>query len=79
MLSPTAAQADDARGVTLVIKDLSGQDRLRDLATLAETDPLTGVANRRGLAARGRVALERARAAGQPVSVVQLDADHFKR
>ncbi len=41
---------------------------------VAETDPLTGIANRRALADAGR----RARAAG-PLALLLFDLDHFKR
>ncbi len=49
------------------------------LATLATTDPLTGLANRRRLE---EVLVERARDSrryGRPLSVVIFDIDHFKR
>lgn len=48
--------------------------RQHDLAEAANTDPLTGVLNRRGLIDR----LRRMRR-GEPISVFLLDIDHFKR
>lgn len=58
-------------------------DRLRtanaDLARLAATDPLTGVANRRHVIARGESELNRSQRNGMPFSVLVLDIDHFKR
>jgi diguanylate cyclase (GGDEF)-like protein len=45
------------------------------LKDLAHTDPLTGVANRRGVTR----ALGRALSVGLPVTVALIDLDHFKR
>lgn len=45
----------------------------------AETDPLTGVANRRGVERRASSLIERATRSGQPLAVILLDLDHFKR
>jgi diguanylate cyclase (GGDEF)-like protein len=49
------------------------------LLTLASTDPLTGVANRRRLMQRAAEEIARARRFSQPVTVVMIDLDHFKR
>ena len=49
-----------------------------DLAVLAATDPLTGLANHRALHERLAAELARAERTGQPLSVVALDLDHFK-
>jgi diguanylate cyclase (GGDEF)-like protein len=55
------------------------QNVARDMENRANTDALTGIANRarfsQGLAAE----IERATRYGQPVSVMIFDADHFKR
>ncbi|WP_133500222.1 GGDEF domain-containing protein [Cognatilysobacter terrigena] len=51
----------------------------RRLRVLALTDPLTGIANRRGLRRLAEDAFASAQADGRPVSVVLLDLDHFKR
>ncbi|MFI7588748.1 GGDEF domain-containing protein [Spongisporangium articulatum] len=45
----------------------------------AETDPLTGLLNRRGLAERVPALLDQATAAGGNVAVLAIDLDHFKR
>lgn len=50
--------------------------RLRDHAT---TDPLTGLMNRRTFEERLRDELLRAARRGTPLSVVMIDADHFKQ
>lgn len=44
----------------------------------AETDPLSGLLNRRGFAARAELALQEAARNGTPVSAVISDIDHFK-
>jgi two-component system, sensor histidine kinase LadS len=44
----------------------------------AQTDPLTGVLNRRSLVARLDAACARARARGMPVALLFIDLDHFK-
>jgi diguanylate cyclase (GGDEF)-like protein len=50
----------------------------QELAQLASTDALTGVANRRALDQTLRHEWFRAQRSGQPMSVLMIDADHFK-
>lgn len=50
----------------------------RELAQLAATDDLTGVANRRMLDQTLRHEWFRAQRSAQPLSVMMIDADHFK-
>lgn len=45
----------------------------------AETDPLTGIANRRGFDRRARTMIADARAHRQPLAAILFDLDHFKR
>lgn len=45
----------------------------------SETDPLTTIANRRGLERQAAQKIAEARAAGLPLSVVAFDLDHFKQ
>lgn len=45
---------------------------------LAETDPLTGLANRRVAIEQGTRALDEARHRSRPLSAVMIDVDHFK-
>ena len=47
--------------------------------TLARTDELTGLKNRRAFYEAGDTALEWGRRYGHPLSLVMLDIDHFKR
>jgi len=52
----------------------------RDVANrLAERDELTGVLNRRAILSNLNGAFQRAREGGQPLSLLFLDLDHFKR
>ncbi|WP_449438970.1 diguanylate cyclase [Pseudomonas migulae] len=50
----------------------------QELAQLAATDDLTGVANRRTLDQTLRHEWFRAQRSGKPLSVLMIDADHFK-
>ncbi len=52
---------------------------LTDAERRAQTDPLTGVLNRRSLIERLDAACARARARNLPISVLFLDLDHFKQ
>lgn len=75
-----------AGGVSVCVRDVTAEEALRerleaalaDTARLAATDPLTGVANRRGWAAGLARELERAGASGWPLTVAILDLDQFK-
>jgi two-component system, cell cycle response regulator len=52
---------------------------LEDVQRMAETDPLTGLANRRVFENALEREIARASRTGQPVSLLMLDADHFKQ
>ena len=63
----------------LLVRELRLRHRAeRELAQLAATDDLTGVANRRMLDQTLRHEWFRAQRSGQPLSVMMIDADHFK-
>ena len=51
----------------------------RQLFAQANTDPLTGALNRRGLAEAGPRAVRRARRTEEPLAVAVVDFDNFKR
>lgn len=68
-----------------VLIALGVADRLRrqraaltDAERRAQTDPLTGVLNRRSLIERLDAACLRARARGLPIAILFIDLDHFK-
>ena len=54
-------------------------DEVGELSRLARTDPLTGLANRRGWNEQLDRELAQAERSGRPVSVSLLDLDNFKR
>ncbi len=69
-----------------VLIALGVADRLRaqrlalsDAERRAQTDPLTGVLNRRSLLERLDAACLRARARGLPIALLFIDLDHFKQ
>jgi diguanylate cyclase (GGDEF)-like protein len=49
------------------------------MRTMALTDELTRIANRRSILALGEEELQRARHASTPFSLLSFDVDHFKR
>ena len=51
----------------------------REAQTLAITDSLTGVYNRRGLFQLGEFEFQRARRISRPFSILMFDIDHFKK
>jgi diguanylate cyclase (GGDEF)-like protein len=55
------------------------QERFTALSRLALTDPVTGLANRRGGEEAFAREVARARRSGQSLSLVLFDIDHFKR
>ncbi|MCJ2102522.1 sensor domain-containing diguanylate cyclase [Methylobacterium sp. E-046] len=72
-------------GLTIALSLLFGRELRRreamraELAALSRTDALTGLANRRCFEDRFARALETARHGAQPLSLLIVDADHFKR
>ena len=65
-----------AENVSLALANLRLRDTLRELAM---ADPLTGLANRRQLEGVLKTQLAQAERQDQPLSVLMLDIDHFKR
>nr|WP_282451089.1 diguanylate cyclase [Marinobacter bryozoorum] len=59
-----------------VLEDI--RSRQGELKRQAATDPLTRLYNRRHFMTEGEYMVEQARAAGQSLSVIALDIDHFK-
>ena len=55
------------------------QELLRQAETLAATDPLTGLHNRRQFFTLGAHELQNALMLNQPLSVLAIDIDHFKQ
>ncbi len=60
--------------------DLSERKKLEArLAQQALTDPLTGLGNRRYLEQQAAMEIARAQRSGEPLSLIAVDLDHFKR
>jgi two-component system, sensor histidine kinase LadS len=66
--------------VALGVADRLREQRvaLSDAERRAQTDPLTGVLNRRSLIERLHAACARAQARGLPIALLFIDLDHFK-
>jgi len=66
--------------VALGVADRMREQRvaLSDAERRAQTDPLTGVLNRRSIVERLEAACARAQARGLPISLLFIDLDHFK-
>ncbi|MBF0166966.1 MAG: diguanylate cyclase [Alphaproteobacteria bacterium] len=63
-----------------VMEDITEYKQLQDeLSRLATSDPLTGIANRRHFLNCAIDEIKRSHRTGLPISVIMLDADHFKR
>lgn len=68
------------RAYSLVIRDVSDRREVTEaLRRSVACDHLTGLANRRALFEAGELELQRWRRAPRPLSLVLIDADHFKR
>ena len=79
LVAVTAALVGVVIVVTRLHVSLSDRDQLAgEMQTMAETDSLTGIPNRRMFDARLSAAAERAAQSGETVGVVTIDVDHFK-
>ncbi len=80
---PEAAEAFDLAPLgdlgSIAMDELELWRRNQELERLAETDGLTGLANRRAFDAALDRAWRRRQRTGRPVSLLMLDLDHFKR
>jgi diguanylate cyclase (GGDEF)-like protein len=66
--------------VLLSFADVSSQiSELHQLQEEVDLDPLTGLCNRRGFGRREAIIVAEANRTGQPVAVLALDLDHFKK
>lgn len=70
----------EVAGLAGAIFDITDRKRLEHgLRELAETDPLTGLLNRRCFIERAGLALLEARVHQSPLTVLLIDVDHFKQ
>jgi len=80
LLTGRRLDTDEGPKLVGVGLDLTERKRLENkLRHLAATDPLTGLMNRRAFMEAAHAAFTLAARTGRPVSVVMIDADHFKR
>lgn len=71
---------EEKTGFALIIRDITDQRGNRDaLLKAGLSDHLTGVGNRRAFFEAGDTELKRWHRAPRPLSLLTLDADHFKR
>ncbi|TYL85499.1 diguanylate cyclase [Bradyrhizobium rifense] len=74
-----ASDSGEIDGVVAVVRDMTEQKDLQDkLISLALTDGLTGLANRRAFDERLADEWARARRDGAQLSLLLIDVDHFK-
>lgn len=79
-LTTLRGDSGEITGYLATIYDISERKKLTDSITfLAQHDALTGLPNRMKLRQRLEQALERARRFNQPVAVVSIGLDNFKR
>jgi diguanylate cyclase (GGDEF)-like protein len=79
MISIASARMHDSLEQRVAERTAQLEDANRKLATLSITDSLTGLANRRRFDEVLDLECARAARAGQPLAVVMLDVDHFKK
>ncbi len=74
------AENGELAGYSIVVFDITARKQAEaQLALLARSDALTGLANRRHFGEQAASEFARARRLGQPLSVLMFDIDHFKR
>lgn len=64
--------------VALTMFSAAALDAIRELQAQTETDPLSGLLNRRGFETRGAELLQNYAAPTMPVALIVADLDHFK-
>ncbi|SKA94692.1 PAS domain S-box-containing protein/diguanylate cyclase (GGDEF) domain-containing protein [Paucidesulfovibrio gracilis DSM 16080] len=71
---------DERQYTVVTIRDITRRKQYEErLRSLAATDELTGLANRRALLQRAESELDRAKRYDRDFSLLMLDLDHFKR
>lgn len=76
----TALSGADETGYCLIVRDMSGQrDAAEEARHAAVCDHLTGIGNRRAFFDAAETELRRWRRLPRPLTLVLIDADHFKK
>lgn len=79
-VGPLRNEQREIIGVYITVQDVTDFVFYEEkLATMAKTDCLTGIYNRRYLDQRLQEELDRCRRHGSPLSILLLDIDHFKK
>lgn len=77
---PMRDRSDQITGALCVIRNITDRKKVeRELEALAQTDFLTGLANRRHFLAMAEQELARTIRYGGPLSVLMMDIDNFKK
>ncbi len=80
MLSSTVMQFHGEPATIASLVEITARKRYEhELRRLTQTDPLTGLLNRRGFFAQASKLIEGSQTSGAPIAVLLMDADHFKR
>ena len=80
LATPLSRDTERPREMALVLRDITELTRIKqEMERLAHTDFLTGLANRRYFMQRLHEETERVKRGHQPMSVLLLDMDSFKR
>ncbi|WP_290867592.1 diguanylate cyclase [Aquabacterium sp.] len=75
----TRLQAEHSRATELTEKVRQLEDEIRQLSSEVSTDPLTQIANRRGMQKAFEAEQARVDRAGTPLAIGLLDVDNFKK
>jgi diguanylate cyclase (GGDEF)-like protein len=79
-ISPLLDASGEVEGFMTIAEDVSERHRLEEaLRQAAHSDPMTGLANRRGFVEASGRELARAARTRTPLSFVLFDIDHFKQ
>lgn len=81
IIAPVLAKSGEIRHFVGIKQDITARKHLEaELQTLATTDPLTGLPNRRHFLAQLEQEFARSRRFGEPgIALLMLDLDHFKQ
>jgi diguanylate cyclase (GGDEF)-like protein len=80
LATPLSNEAERPQEIALVFRDITELTKIKhEMERLAHTDFLTGLANRRYFMQRLTEETERVKRGNQPMSVLLLDMDSFKR